>query len=586
MAIDASVVARVLGISAEYEDLREGGADFLPQRVYVIAQGSSDAVYPPGKYLAGSAAEVGGRFGYGSPAHNAARMLLPANGDGVGTVPVTIFPLEDDGAGVAAAGHITPSGTQTKAGAYRAIVGGIRSEEFVINAGDDVTARVRKLGDAIAAVLHMPVKVDYTYGTVTSQAGTNTGNGTVTALSAPGNPKPGAWTLTLITVVADGGVFRVTDPDGVVVGNATMTPGAGGATVVNIGGLQFTLTDAATDFALNDSFTITVPATRVNLTAKWAGESGNDIYVTIEGEDLGTTWTIVQPTGGLVNPDVTPALEAIGNTWETMVLNCLNVEDEDALDAIQQAGEGRYGATVSKPFVAFVGNTAATVAEATAISSTRRDDRINAQLVSPGSNDLPFMVAARQLARIAAQANNNPPTDYGALRATLLTPGDDALQWDYLKRDQAVKLGSSTIEVNDGVVELADIVTFYRPEGEEPPPYRFVVDIVKVQNIIYNFRLEFAQPEWAGAPLVPDDQVTSNPNARQPRQAKARVFGLTDGLADRAVISDPAFTKRTADVRVDQSNPKRLNIAAKFKLAGNTNVKDVSLKFGFYFGTP
>ena len=94
--------------------------------------------------------------------------------------------------------------------------------------------------------------------------GGNTGNGTVTVLSVvtgPVVPLVGVYNLTNIEVVTNGGVFELTDPNGAIVaGNLTLTVGAGAATVFEVAGLQFTVTDGSTDFALADFFTITVAA--------------------------------------------------------------------------------------------------------------------------------------------------------------------------------------------------------------------------------------------------------------------------------------------------------------------------------------
>ena len=586
MPIDASAVARVLGIETKYEDLRAGGVLYMPQRIAVLAQGSSDAVYSTAKFTAQSAAHVGGKVGYGSPAHLIALQLLPPNGDGVGLIPVDFYPLAQAGGSTAAVGTITPSGTQTKAATYVAKIGNVRSLPFTIPVGASVSHILGQIQNALQSVLEMPVNVALTYGVVTSTPGTNTGNGTVTTLSITGAPRSGAYKLTLITAVADGGVFRLTDPDGNVISNAiTMTPGAGGTTVINVAGIQFTITDGATNFVVGDSFTITVPATVATLTTKWKGASANAAKIVIEGDAYGVTFAIVQPTGGAGNPTLTAALTQFGNVWESLVLNALNISDTAALDEIQTIGEGRWGALTRKPFVCFTGNTAADVADATAVSSLRRTDRINAQLVSPGSYDLPFVVAARQLARIAALANNNPPCDYGSLRATGLTPGDDSVQWNALQRDQAVKLGSSTIEVKDGVVNVSDVVTFYRPTGEEPPGYRHVCDIVKLQNILFNLALRFENEKYDGAPMIPDSQPTVNPRAKKPRMIIAEANALVDNLGLHAIISDPAGTKKKTTCAIDSMNPKRWNLKLKPALSGNSNVKDVELAFGFYFGT-
>lgn len=490
-AVDASAVARVVGIKTIFKDLRGGGILFLPQRVAVIGQGATASTYDTTKAQHTSANSVGSTYGYGSPLHLAALQLLPVNGDGVGTIPVTFYPLVDDVSGVAAAGDITPSGAATGAASFRVKINNIDSEQFVVANGDTVAGITAKITTAITAALNLPM-------------------------------------------------------------------------------------------------TATDNTTAVGLTAKWEGVSGNDLYIEVEetSENLsGVSFAITQPTGGLVDPDVQTALDQIGNVWETMVLNCLNTSNSDALDAYQTFGEGRWGALVRKPLVVFTGDTSTTVAAAITVPDARKTDRVNSQLVAPGSNDLPLTVAARQLARIVVIANNNPPRDYGSLQATGLTPGDDGDQWLYVDRDTAVKGGSSTIEVKDGVINLADIITFYHPSGDPIPAYRYVVDIIKLQNIIFNLDLIFATAEWDGAPLIPDDQPTVNRDAKKPKTAVAAVCSMIDSLGLNAIISDPEFAKESTQAAINDTNPKRLDVTTTVKLSGNTNIISVDLNFGFYFGT-
>jgi phage tail sheath gpL-like len=339
--------------------------------------------------------------------------------------------------------------------------------------------------------------------------------------------------------------------------------------------------------ALDLPMTAVDGVTDVDLTSKWKGASANGITVEVVGPtDTGVTYVVTQPSGGLVNPNIDAALAQIGNVWETMVLNCLNVTDTATLDKFATAGEGRWGALVRKPFMAFSGSTVTSVATAIAIPDARKTDRVNVQLVAPGSKDLPFVVAARQLARIAVLANNNPPHDYGSQQATGLTPGLDSVQWDYAARDQAVKGGSSTVEVRDGVVNVSDVVTFYHPTGDTTPAYRFAVDVVKVMNILFNTDLIFASADWDGAPLIPDDQPTVNRSAKKPKTAVAAVAAMIDSLGLEAIISDPATAKGTIAAEINSMNPKRLDVVYTVALAGNTNIKSIDFNFGFYFGTP
>lgn len=488
-AVDISAKARTVGIKTQFKDLRGNTALFLPQRIAVVGQGATASTYSTTKAQLSSAFEVGSTYGFGSPLHLAALQLLPTNGDGVGTIPVTFYPLDDDGSGVAAAGDITPAGAQTVAAAYQVSVNNILSESFVIAAGDTVATIVTAMTAAINAVLEMPIVA----------------------------------------------------------------------------------TDNTTD---------------VGIAAKWKGSSGNSLTLSVIGSTTaGTTFAFTQPTGGLVNPDVDDALNQVGTAWETLVLNCMEISDTATLDKISTFGEGRWGALVKKPLVAFTGATETTVASATTVSDARKTDRVNAQLVAPGSNDLPLIVAARQLARIAPVANNRPAKDYAGQDATRLTAGADGDQWDYAKRDEALKKGSSTIEVKDGVINLSDTVTFYHPLGDELPAYRYVNDIVKLQNIIYNLNLIFDTDEWNGAPLIPDNQPTINPDAKQPKAAKAAIAALLDSLGLNALISDPEAAKAATIAEISDQNPKRLDVCVTVQLSGNANITSVDLDFGFFFGS-
>ena len=118
-AIDASAVARVIGVKTSYRDLRGGNVNFLPQRVAVIGQGNEAVTYGTTPKTITTAAEVGEEFGYGSPLHLACKELFPINGDSVGIVPVTIYPMQKgSGSPVASTHTITCAGTQTNAATY------------------------------------------------------------------------------------------------------------------------------------------------------------------------------------------------------------------------------------------------------------------------------------------------------------------------------------------------------------------------------------------------------------------------------------------------------------------------------------
>ena len=85
-----------------------------------------------------------------------------------------------------------------------------------------------------------------TASVTSTAAATNTGNGTITAISRSAGAKQGAYVLTAV----DPTHFSVVDPEGAVLPNAT----AGQA--YNQSGLQFTANAGATAFVAGDTFTL------------------------------------------------------------------------------------------------------------------------------------------------------------------------------------------------------------------------------------------------------------------------------------------------------------------------------------------
>lgn len=92
-----------------------------------------------------------------------------------------------------------------------------------------------------------------------AKAGGNTGNGTLTMdATTPllAGAQAGVYTVRCITAAANNGTFRITAPDGDVLGDVVMAAGAG--TFSNQ--VKFALADGASDFIVGDGFDITVAA--------------------------------------------------------------------------------------------------------------------------------------------------------------------------------------------------------------------------------------------------------------------------------------------------------------------------------------
>ena len=491
MGVDASAVSRVTGVTVENVNFNAGQVVFLPQQVAMIGQGTTllNGTYSLDRREILSAAEAASVYGFGSPIHLAALQLFPLNNDGIKSIPVTVYPMDDDGAGVAADGSIDLTGAATAAGGGFVIVGGIRSANIAIASGDAAAAVAVLIETAIDAVLEMPVIT-----------------GTIVADSLP-------------------------------------------------------------------------------LDAKWAGESSNDILIDVSNiSAAGLTFATTAMASGLNNPDIDTPTAKFGTKWETIILNLLNYEDADTMDKYKVFGEGRWDTLVKKGLFVVTGahDAFATVAAVTD-TAARKDDFANSVIPAPGSPELPFVIAARAVSRIAVVANNNPPKNYVETLDGLVA-GTDGTQFLYASLDATVKDGCSTTVLESAKIKLNDTVTTYHPDGDPLPAYRYVVDLVKLQNIVFNVNLLFENDEWRGAPLLPDGDPTTNPAAKQPKDARTLLNNLADSLGLNAIISDPDFTKENTTVAINTQNPKRLDIVYPVKLSGNVEIVDVTVKFGFFFG--
>jgi phage tail sheath gpL-like len=300
-------------------------------------------------------------------------------------------------------------------------------------------------------------------------------------------------------------------------------------------------------------------------------------------EAEGLVLEIGDPTTAAGDPDVTPALEKIGQVWETFILSCFAYDDTARLDVYQTFSEGRWSELEKKPCLVAHG-CVSDFAERTAVTDLRKTDYANFLIQSCGSGELPFAIAARGLVNdIITTANSNPAAGYHGL-LTGLAAGPDSAQENYTTRNNAVTKGASTNIKNGSVAELNDIVTFYHPDGEETPSRRYVCDMVKLMNVVFNVRAIMEADEMKGAPLISDVTPTTNPKAVQPKTIKTALVNLANSLALFAIIQEPEFTKRNMTVKISSQNPKRIDVKFPCKLSGNMEVTSTDIYFGFYLG--
>lgn len=119
--------------------------------------------------------------------------------------------------------------------------------------------------------------------TGTADAG-NTGDGTCTSVEGRRRTRKGVYTLECVTAEADGGVFSVTTPNGDRLADAVVGEEYDGEHIA------FLLNDGTSDFAVGDTFTITVAVgSRECVAVDSSNSNGSQNPYAVLSEDVDAT---------------------------------------------------------------------------------------------------------------------------------------------------------------------------------------------------------------------------------------------------------------------------------------------------------
>lgn len=337
--------------------------------------------------------------------------------------------------------------------------------------------------------------------------------------------------------------------------------------------------------------TLQSPATGADFEAKWTGLSSDEmtIEMDIQGNAVGLTYTVTDDTDGSGTPTsgVTTALDLFSNNWNNIVINTYGTVSAvlDALEAYNgkpddDAPSGRYDPLVMKPFIALTGSVAD---DPTSVTSGRRNELTIVICPAPLSDGFSFEAAANVAKDLDAILVDNPHLDVmNMLYPDMPVPAIDdiPLMQSYNERDRMVKLGCSTVVIEDGAYRIKDLVTTHRPSGQVNPLFRWVRDLFIDFNIIYRTDLLVRQSVW-GHTLVNDEDEVDVERYVKPKMIKSVVGDLIDGLVSDALIVDAKYSKTGLIVEIDGNNPNRVNIEFPYKRSGFGRIVDNVYKASF-----
>ncbi len=286
-----------------------------------------------------------------------------------------------------------------------------------------------------------------------------------------------------------------------------------------------------------------LPVTAVNAigvvatTAKGLGLWGNDITIEFNlqaGEALptGITAAVTNMAAGTTVPDIQDALNALGigdaqnEKFFTDVIHGYG-QDTDTIDALSTYnGEGNdfvgnYAKTVARPFRCLSGDVAIDAAGLTAllvISNARKSNRTHGIITVEGSPNHPIEIAAEAMALMARTNNIRAEESYIGKELDIF-PGDVSERWssDYTVRDSALKQGITSVVVENGVVTLQNVVSFYHPDTIALASNAFLSmrNISIIQNLGNSTKSNFNREKWLSITIVADAAKVSSTVSRE-----------------------------------------------------------------------
>jgi phage tail sheath gpL-like len=216
IAIGAQRIAAVVGYLLAKKNFSTSSPN-LPQRIAVFCElndANQATANITDEWESPNAQAAGARYGYGSPAHIAARILQPNSGGGLDGIPLVFYPQLAANSATAKVIEVAPSGVATANVTHTLIIAGRDNVDGVfydinINVGDTTAQITAKITDAVNNVLGAPVIAaddDYVNTLTTKWKGLTADQVTI---EVDTKNKPAGITYTITDIAAGSGTPSV-----------------------------------------------------------------------------------------------------------------------------------------------------------------------------------------------------------------------------------------------------------------------------------------------------------------------------------------------------------------------------------------
>lgn len=302
----------------------------------------------------------------------------------------------------------------------------------------------------------------------------------------------------------------------------------------------------------------------VKLTAKWSGETGNDIdvrvnYYTGELLPLGID-VIITPMGSATgNPDVSEAITALGDTWWNHVVNPFT--DTLNLNLLRDELKERWGALKMIDGICWMAKRG-TLAQASSFGLSR-NDYLFSTMATGVAPQPPYIWAATLAAIAVGSLSIDPARPLQTLQLPGILPPSLGDRWQLNERNLLLYDGISTFTVDTGSnVQIERAITMYRENsfGDPDPSYLDVETIATLSYLRYATRVRITQ-KFPRHKLA-DDGIRVSPGQAivTPAIIKGELLALFTEQEFAGLVEDFDTFKKTLLVERDKNDRNRVNV--------------------------
>ena len=343
----------------------------------------------------------------------------------------------------------------------------------------------------------------------------------------------------------------------------------------------------AVDANSNLPVTATVSSGTVSLTAKWKGETSDDISVTtnVMSSDpaipAGVSIAITKSTAGTGTVDTQPALDSITDDNDMTVL-VHSYTDSTNLGKIEALENKRWSPELLKGFVA-VGVVPGTHTDAT----TKTDGRNSFVSCLVGKQGVPehvSEVAGALGGAIAQSASVDPSLQMHTIKLAGLTLPDTGM-WSWSERDSALKKGCSTIKGIGNFAVISQLRNTFKTSdtgASAPEADRYITSVLTLAAIGAD-RKNYFLNSWGRAKL--GDDTDTPPDGQKFMTEAIMVSELLNLYSDRYIARGWCENldeyKGTITVERNSGNRNRLDVSDEVILVGNLRITAMKLGFNF-----